>query len=193
MYVLQTLAVGRVPSKISSSFSGFTAEQWKNWTLFFHFSHLKEHCQNSTISVGICLLMHAIFFVGAQFLKIRYVRAILFWRLSVNSVLQLYCADHCTINMHLHLHLADCVLDYGPVYAFWCFAYERMNGILGSYHTNNHYISVEFANRFLDCKSYAPINWPTEYRSEFYPFIKGSSHIARDHYPTSQDLVLRLS
>ena len=27
--------VGRVPSKISSSFSGFTAEQWKNWTIYF--------------------------------------------------------------------------------------------------------------------------------------------------------------
>ena len=30
--------IGRVPSKILSGFSGFTAEQWKNWTLFqvFH-------------------------------------------------------------------------------------------------------------------------------------------------------------
>ena len=24
--------MGRMPSKIASSFSGFTAEQWKNWT-----------------------------------------------------------------------------------------------------------------------------------------------------------------
>ena len=27
--------VGRIPSKISSSFAGFTAEQWKNWTIYF--------------------------------------------------------------------------------------------------------------------------------------------------------------
>ena len=27
--------MGRMPSKISSSFSGSTAEQWKNWTMFF--------------------------------------------------------------------------------------------------------------------------------------------------------------
>ena len=27
--------IGRVASKIASSFSGFTAEQWKNWTMFF--------------------------------------------------------------------------------------------------------------------------------------------------------------
>ena len=43
------------------------------------------------------------------------------------------------MNMHLHLHLAECIVDYGPVYAFWCFAFERMNGVLGSYHTNNQY------------------------------------------------------
>ena len=27
--------IGRIPSKIASSFSGFTAEQWRNWTLIF--------------------------------------------------------------------------------------------------------------------------------------------------------------
>ena len=30
----------------------------------------------------------------------------------------LYGAQHCTVNMHLHLHL---ILDYGPVYSFWSF------------------------------------------------------------------------
>lgn len=29
--------IGRVPPKISSSFSGFTAEQWKYWTFFLNF------------------------------------------------------------------------------------------------------------------------------------------------------------
>ena len=26
--------IGRIPLKIASSFSGFTADQWKNWTIF---------------------------------------------------------------------------------------------------------------------------------------------------------------
>ena len=26
--------IGQMPSKISSSFSGFTAEQWKSWTIY---------------------------------------------------------------------------------------------------------------------------------------------------------------
>jgi hypothetical protein len=36
-----------------------------------------------------------------------------------------------TPNLHLSLHLCDCSNDFGPLYAFWCFSFERMNGILG--------------------------------------------------------------
>ena len=33
-----------------------------------------------------------------------------------------------TPNMHMHLHLKECLLDYGPLYGFWCFPFERLNG-----------------------------------------------------------------
>ena len=33
--------VGRIPSKIASGFSGFTAEQWRNWTILYSLSALK--------------------------------------------------------------------------------------------------------------------------------------------------------
>ena len=31
---------------------------------------------------------------------------------------QLYGKEHCTINIHLHGHLKECMLDFGPVYGF---------------------------------------------------------------------------
>jgi hypothetical protein len=31
----------------------------------------------------------------------------------------------------LILHITECCRDYGPLYAFWCYSFERMNGILG--------------------------------------------------------------
>ena len=34
-------------------------------------------------------------------------------------------------NLHLCLHICECALDYGPLSSFWCFSFERMNGILG--------------------------------------------------------------
>ena len=51
--------------------------------------------------------------------------------------------------MHLHLHLKDHLLDYGPVHAFWCYAFERFNGILGSYHTNDQAIETQLMRKFL--------------------------------------------
>jgi hypothetical protein len=42
-----------------------------------------------------------------------------------------YGRDKITLNLHLSLHLSECSFDYGPLYTFWCFSFERMNGILG--------------------------------------------------------------
>ena len=47
---------------------------------------------------------------------------------------------------------------HGPVYSFWCFAFERMNGMLGSYHVNNHHISIQLTRRFLNSKLYCLYN-----------------------------------
>ena len=46
---------------------------------------------------------------------------------------QLYGKEAVTPNLHMHMHLKDCVLDAGPVYTFtftfWCFSFERYNGM----------------------------------------------------------------
>ena len=34
------------------------------------------------------------------------------------------------MNIHLISHLADCVSNWGPLWAYSCFAYESMNGTL---------------------------------------------------------------
>ena len=36
----------------------------------------------------------------------------------------------CTPNMHMACHLKDCMSDYGLLSAFWCFSFERYNGVL---------------------------------------------------------------
>ncbi|POG69648.1 hypothetical protein GLOIN_2v1776801 [Rhizophagus irregularis DAOM 181602=DAOM 197198] len=48
-----------------------------------------------------------------------------------------------TPNIHLSLHIAECCCDYGPIYSFWCYSFERMNGILGSYPNSKRYIEPE--------------------------------------------------
>ncbi|GET57982.1 hypothetical protein GLOIN_2v1786147 [Rhizophagus irregularis DAOM 181602=DAOM 197198] len=52
-----------------------------------------------------------------------------------------------TPNLHLSLHLCD---YFGPLYAFWCFSFERMNGILGSLPTSNRQIEPEIMRRIMN-------------------------------------------
>ena len=80
--------------------------------------------------------------------------------------------------MHLHAHLADCIRDFGPVYSFWLFSFERLNGILGSYHTNCHDISLQLMRHFTSVAFYSIHNWPVEYKEELYPLI--SEHYYSD-------------
>lgn len=84
----------------------------------------------------------------------------------------MYGKDCCTMNLHLHGHLKECVEDYGPVYSFWLFAFERLNGILGSYHTNNRNISVQIMHNFLDSLLFSSCNWPQEYTEDFLPILE---------------------
>lgn len=52
--------------------------------------------------------------------------------------------------MHLSCHLLECVEDYGPLHGFWCFGFERFNGILGSYPNNNRDVSITMMKKVLD-------------------------------------------
>ena len=60
-----------------------------------------------------------------------------------------YGAYAVTPNMHLHTHLLECILDYGPIYSFWLFSFERYNGLLGSYHTNQRSVEMQVMRKFL--------------------------------------------
>lgn len=58
----------------------------------------------------------------------------------------LYGKEACTPNLHLHNHLKSCLLDYDPSHTFWCFSFERFNGVLGSFHTNRKAVETQIAN-----------------------------------------------
>ena len=59
---------------------------------------------------------------------------------------RLFGKNYITPNMHLHCHLVDCILDYGPLHSF---AFERFNGILGAMPNNNRSIEAQLMQRYL--------------------------------------------
>ena len=72
-----------------------------------------------------------------------------------------------TPNMHLHGHLKETLLDFGPVQEFWLFSFERYNGILGKQPTNNRVIEPQLMQRFLRDNVAISFPFPKEFKEEF--------------------------
>ena len=67
----------------------------------------------------------------------------------------------------MHAHLASCVLDYGPLHGFWLYAFERNNGILGSFPNSNRSIEVQLIERYVHDQSVQSLPLPTEFSNDF--------------------------
>ena len=166
--------IGRLPFKIAKSFAGFTAEQWKSWTTMFSLFALRnrlqlEHYQCWTLFVHACRIlstpMNEVKDVGtAHSLLVQFCK----------EFERLYGSAKVTPNMHLHTHLADCILDYGPVHSFWLFGFERYNGILGDYQTNNKSVEIQIFRKFLRDQHLHDLAAPNVYRENFEQIFKQS-------------------
>ena len=157
--------IGRIPRKIQSGFSAFTADQFKNWIIHYSiialygllpttddlecWRHLvlacRIYCQYSISKEKVKLLLH-------QFCK---------------RTERLYGKTVITPNMHMSCHLSECVFDYGPPHSFWLYAFERFNGIVGSLPNNNKSIEVQMMNRFLNDKHVMSSANPELFNEEF--------------------------
>ena len=174
--------IGRIPAKIATGFSSFTAEQWRNWTLIYSLCALKDVIPNQHYDCWLLFVKATNILCRRQITRSEVEEGDSFLMEFCQVFDHLYGKDHYTINLHLHGHIKECILDYGPVYSFWLFAFERLNGILGSYHTNCHDISLQLMRRFLSTTQHGIHNWPTEFRQQLsslvtdHQYKKGSLH-----------------
>ena len=104
-----------------------------------------------------------------------------------------YGKEFTTPNMHMHCHLREVLLDYGPVYNFWCFCYERYNGILGNQPNNNKAIEPQLMQRFLaDNSAYSSLACPSNFKDDFnqlcmpLPRLSGSLLQTMNHSVSEQ-------
>ena len=142
--------LGRIPLKVASGFAQLTADQWKNWICIF----------SSYSLFGILPVIHWHcwwLFVQACNLICKKKISLAECTQAQNFIIEfckefeiLYGKENLVINMHLACHLMDCLLDYGPVHGFWCFGFERFNGILGSFPNNHQNVSITIMKKFED-------------------------------------------
>ncbi|OAD67065.1 hypothetical protein PHYBLDRAFT_166755 [Phycomyces blakesleeanus NRRL 1555(-)] len=133
-------------SKIGKQFSYMKADEWKSWVLVYSPVLLKDvlakdRFENWINFVDACrlLIKPTITFdevnTAHQFLQTFCTRCD-----------ELYNAEILTCNMHLHLHLRDTIRDFGPVYGYWLFGFERFNGLLKNLKTNR---KIGFEETFM--------------------------------------------
>ena len=131
--------IGRIPRKLETCFSGFTAAQFKNWVNIYSIpalfgivgdSHLE--CWRHLVLASRLLCKNSITNTDVQVADLLLLQ-------FCKKIEQLFGTTVITPNMHLHGHLKDVIEDYGPLHCFWLFSYERFNGILGNYPNNKIY------------------------------------------------------
>src|SRR5215216_8106541 len=126
--------LGRIPGKIheGEGFSNLTADQWRIFFTVYATVSLWEHLpavdkKILTHFVRICLILVSRIIESDLVLEAHRRLIEIAKLIEVN-----HGRNKITPNIHLSLHLYDCSFDYGPLYAFWYFSFERINGILGN-------------------------------------------------------------
>ena len=164
------------PTCISSNAGSWTAHEWKNWTLISSSFCLKGLLEDKYLKcwewftlacrslTKTCITSEDLAYADQHFL------------LFCKNAEKLYGKSFITPNIHLHNHLKDCVTDYGSVYGFWLFSFERYNGMLGDTVTNNRNIEVQLMKRFSLYKAVEQLKeeMPERYHETFAQFLGNS-------------------
>ena len=110
--------VGRIPHKITSAFSGFTADQFKNWTNLFSLMTLYDILPTEDLQCWRYFVLASRILCQMVITDEEIKLADAFLLQFCYRVERLYGKKIITPNMHLHCHLKQCLYDYGPIHNF---------------------------------------------------------------------------
>ena len=161
--------VSRIPLKTETGFGGFKADQFKTWIILYSIPTLfdilpQEHleCWHHFVLACRILCQHILSYVEldlADALLMHFCK----------RVERMYGEDVVTPNMHMHGHLKEVLLDYGPMEEFWLFSFERYNGVLGRQPTNYRAVEPQLMSRFLKDNMATSCLYPYEFAEVFRP------------------------
>ena len=70
-----------------------------------------------------------------------------------------------------NMHLKECVLDYGRILNFCCFSFERFNGILCSFTTNNRSIEIPLMRKLRSDDFSLSASLPSQFEGNFLSIL----------------------
>ena len=159
--------IGRIPNKIKSGFASFTADQFKNWIVYFSLLSLSDILFGPDLECWRHFVLACRYICSREIshnqIKITDTLLMTFCR----RIECMYGKKMITPNIHMHAHLYECLLDYGPAHVFWLFSFERYNGILENLPNNNRSIEIQVMRRFMENMTMRTTNLPEEFHEEF--------------------------
>lgn len=166
--------IGRIPRKLETGFSGFTAAQFKNWVNIFSIPALHGNVGDCYLECWRHLVLASRLLCKLSITTTDIQIADLLLLQFCKKIEQLFGNTVITPNMHLHGHLKSVIEDYGPLHCFWLFSFERFNGILGNYPNNNKSIEPQLMKKFLDDTVLQSIHPPQEFSNDLNPYLPSS-------------------
>jgi len=146
--------VGRLPYRIYSQMKHLKADQWKILVLVYlpflfngiklnHSHQIMDRLQRMALLLNLICRRLCVRMISEADLD------------TVHGHIVEYCQIFTDLfprrvkpNMHYCLHFREDCLNFGPVYSFWLFSFERYNGILSAFETNNRCIETTFLRKF---------------------------------------------
>ncbi|KAG2191165.1 hypothetical protein INT47_006510 [Mucor saturninus] len=138
-------------NKIASGFPYMKADEWRSWCLVYSLVVLENALpetdyNNWLVFVDACRLLTGPSVTTQSIDEAHQLLGNFGEKCEI-----LYGTVSITPNMHLHMHLRESMLDFGPVYAFWLYSFERYNGKLKNIKTNRRNgFEVTFMKVFLE-------------------------------------------
>ena len=159
--------IGRIPNKIHSGFASFTADQYKNWIVYFSLLTLRDILSGADLECWRHFALACRYLCSREISQVQIAIADALLMQFCRRVERMYGKEVITQNIHMHAHLRECLLDYGPPQSFWLFAFERYNGILENLPTNNRSIEIQVMRRFIENNTAMVETLPEEYQEDF--------------------------
>ena len=181
-------SVGRMPKKIGNSYGGFTADQWKTFTVLFSIFALHNVLPAPDLELWRYFVLGCMYICSPVITQTKAMLANSCLLNFCKGFEQLYGEHRVTPNMHLHTHLVDCILDYGPVYSFWLFSFERYNGIIGDYGTNQRSVEIQLMRKFTSDQCVKDIQLPVGFQKYFKPVMERQTGSLQDHCSSEENI-----
>ncbi len=139
-----------VPRNMKSEYIHFNSYQWKEWTLTYSMIALTGLIEEKYLKVWQKFVLACRLITQPIVSMEEAESADKMFQEFGKGIERVFGPECVKPNMHMHCHLYECIDDFGSVYSFWLYPFERYNGNLGDFHTNNHSLEVTLMRKFID-------------------------------------------